>query len=308
MSNSPVASNEAELAWAFPSVDPGAKPLGARILVQLRRTKKKVTSAGIILVQETKETEKWNNMVAKVVDIGPLAFKKRDTMEPWPERHRNLADVINARCALNLHNLRHIDLLRLTADFRALQLQHRRSVVDVRRVQKRSQSARKGCRQAANQVRQANCIRATPRNELVFNDPVKFLAGFVAFFPVSIQTKKFTVQFVQHQDVRGGRTIGFGVILEVQPCIGVINPTQSIFRGLRFIACNEMLLYKLPIDLYQDVMAQMHHDAPLEEANKIRVQAEQVHGRDSSGKRLGQVEGEGLGEIDKPIPAPTFQG
>jgi co-chaperonin GroES (HSP10) len=83
--NEPVASNEAELAWAFPSVDPGAKPLGARILVQLRRTKKKATSAGIILVEETKETEKWNNMVAKVIEVGPLAFKKRDTMEPWPE-------------------------------------------------------------------------------------------------------------------------------------------------------------------------------------------------------------------------------
>ena len=80
-----VASSEAELAWAFPSVDPGAKPLGARILVQLRRTKKKTTSAGIILVEETKETEKWNNMVAKVIEVGPLAFKKRDTMEPWPE-------------------------------------------------------------------------------------------------------------------------------------------------------------------------------------------------------------------------------
>jgi len=80
-----VASSEAELAWAFPSVDPGAKPLGARILVQLRRTKKKTTSAGIILVEETKETEKWNNMVAKVIAVGPLAFKKRDTMEDWPE-------------------------------------------------------------------------------------------------------------------------------------------------------------------------------------------------------------------------------
>jgi len=83
--NEPVAFSDAELAWAFPSVDPGAKPLGARILVQLRRAKKKATSAGIILVQETKETEKWNNMVAKVVEIGPLAFKKRDNMEPWPE-------------------------------------------------------------------------------------------------------------------------------------------------------------------------------------------------------------------------------
>ena len=83
--NEPVASNEAELAWAFPSVDPGAKPLGGRVLVQLRRTKKKATSAGIILVEETKETEKWNNMVAKVIEIGPLAFKHRDTMQPWPE-------------------------------------------------------------------------------------------------------------------------------------------------------------------------------------------------------------------------------
>ena len=83
--NEPVAGDSAEIAWAFPSVDPGAKPLGARVLVQLRRTKQKATSAGIILVEETKETEKWNNMVAKVIQIGPLAFKKRDTMEPWPE-------------------------------------------------------------------------------------------------------------------------------------------------------------------------------------------------------------------------------
>jgi len=85
MSDTPVASNEAEMAWAFPSVDPGAKPLGGRLLVQLRRTTKKATSMGSILVEETKETEKWQNMVAKVIEIGPLAFKHRDTMQGWPE-------------------------------------------------------------------------------------------------------------------------------------------------------------------------------------------------------------------------------
>lgn len=85
MNELPVASSEAEIAWAFPTVDPGAQPLGARILVQLRRAKKKTTTAGIILVEETKETEKWQNMVAKVIAVGPLAFKKRDTMESWPE-------------------------------------------------------------------------------------------------------------------------------------------------------------------------------------------------------------------------------
>lgn len=83
--NEPVASNEAEMEWAFPTVDPGNKPLGGRILVQLRRTKKKTTGAGIILVEETRETEKWNAQVAKVIALGPLAFRNRETMEPWPE-------------------------------------------------------------------------------------------------------------------------------------------------------------------------------------------------------------------------------
>lgn len=85
MSDNPEVLKNAEVKWAFPAVNPGAKPLGGRILVQLRRTKKKTTGAGIILVEETKETEKWNNMVARVIEIGPLAFKNRDTMQAWPE-------------------------------------------------------------------------------------------------------------------------------------------------------------------------------------------------------------------------------
>lgn len=85
MSDKPEACGNADLEWAFPAVDPGAVPLGGRILVQLRRTKKKTTGAGIILVEETKETEKWQNMVAKVLAIGPIAFKHRDTMQSWPE-------------------------------------------------------------------------------------------------------------------------------------------------------------------------------------------------------------------------------
>ena len=77
-------SYEDDLNWAFPQVDAGATPLGARILVQLRRAKNK-TESGLFLVQETKDTEKWQNMVGKVLVIGPLAFKNRDTMQPWPE-------------------------------------------------------------------------------------------------------------------------------------------------------------------------------------------------------------------------------
>ena len=79
-----MSERDNELAWAFPAVEPGALPLGGRILVQLRRAVKK-TKSGIFLPHETQETEKWQNMVAKVIALGPLAFKHRDTMQGWPE-------------------------------------------------------------------------------------------------------------------------------------------------------------------------------------------------------------------------------
>ena len=66
-------SDPAELAWAFPDVKPGQRPFGGRVIVQLRRIKK--TAGRIIIVDETKESEKWNNMIGKVVAVGPLAFK-----------------------------------------------------------------------------------------------------------------------------------------------------------------------------------------------------------------------------------------
>ena len=73
-----------EVQWAYPDVNPGIAPLGGRVLVQLRRVKK-TTQSGIIMVEETRDYEKYNTQTAKVVSIGPLAFKKKDTMEPWPE-------------------------------------------------------------------------------------------------------------------------------------------------------------------------------------------------------------------------------
>lgn len=76
-----------------------------------------------------------------------------------------------------------------------------------------------------------------------------------------------------------------------------------------YIACNEMLLFKIPMEMYQDIMLQMHHERPLEEAEKIRVQLENLQGaRDSSGKSLGRVEGEGFGEIERSVPTPVFTG
>jgi len=76
---------EQTLEEAFPVVDPLMAPYGARVLIQLRAVKEKVTSAGIYIPEDTKETEKWNTMIGKVIAIGPLAFCNRETMQPWPE-------------------------------------------------------------------------------------------------------------------------------------------------------------------------------------------------------------------------------
>lgn len=80
-----VALGAQTLEEAFPNVDPSLRPFGGRVLVQMRAVKERVTEAGIYIPEETKETEKWNNMVAKVIYIGPLAFRNRDTMVEWPE-------------------------------------------------------------------------------------------------------------------------------------------------------------------------------------------------------------------------------
>lgn len=75
---------ENALEEAFPVANAGIQPFGSRVLVQIR-TARKVSKGGIILDFGTQDTEKWNTQVAKVIALGPLAFKNRTTMEPWPE-------------------------------------------------------------------------------------------------------------------------------------------------------------------------------------------------------------------------------
>jgi len=72
------------------------------------------------------------------------------------------------------------------------------------------------------------------------------------------------------------------------------------------VACNEMILYKMPNEVYQEIMAEMHHYAPMEEQEKIKVQQDQLlNAKDSNGKRLGQVEGDGM-QFDQSRQAPVF--
>jgi hypothetical protein len=74
-----------------------------------------------------------------------------------------------------------------------------------------------------------------------------------------------------------------------------------------FVACNEMLLYKLPMDIYQQLMLELHYHAPMEEQEKIKVQQEQLLGaRDSHGKTLVSIEGDGMNFDAKVKAMPVF--
>ena len=69
---------------AFPACDPNYLPFGSRVCVQMRKPKKQ-TASGLYIPEDTKDTELWNTQVAKVISVGPLAFRNRTTMALWPE-------------------------------------------------------------------------------------------------------------------------------------------------------------------------------------------------------------------------------
>lgn len=82
--------------------------------------------------------------------------------------------------------------------------------------------------------------------------------------------------------------------------------TQHQVNGGEFdgcIACNEMLLFKIPEELYQEIMLINHHEKPMEEEQMIRDAAISDE-RDRDGRPLVRSEGfEGLG---RGVKAPTF--
>lgn len=75
----------AEMEYAFPKVDPKHRPFSYYLLCQIR-TPKTMSEGGIFLTEEARETEKWNTQVGKVIAMGPVAFRNRTTLEPWPEQ------------------------------------------------------------------------------------------------------------------------------------------------------------------------------------------------------------------------------
>jgi co-chaperonin GroES (HSP10) len=72
------------LEQAFPKADPGLEPFGSDVLVQLK-TAPTHSAGGLILPEDTRDTDQWNMQVAKVIAFGPVCFCNRETLVPWPE-------------------------------------------------------------------------------------------------------------------------------------------------------------------------------------------------------------------------------
>lgn len=72
-----------ELKQFFPDVTIDMEPVADIICCQIKMPKRKMGS--IILVDEAKDYDRWNTMVAKVVKLGPLAFKDANTGQDWIE-------------------------------------------------------------------------------------------------------------------------------------------------------------------------------------------------------------------------------
>jgi co-chaperonin GroES (HSP10) len=78
------AFNYSSADEAFPDVDPGLIPYGSRVLVQIRRAKTR-TASGIYVAPMARAVESDLTQIAKVIALGPLAFKNRDQGVQWVE-------------------------------------------------------------------------------------------------------------------------------------------------------------------------------------------------------------------------------
>lgn len=71
------------------------------------------------------------------------------------------------------------------------------------------------------------------------------------------------------------------------------------------ISINEMILFKIPQEVYQEIMEEYHHNMPLEEEERIRANALPTD-KDSNGKSLGTFEDEGFKDLGARVRTPTF--
>ena len=77
--------------------------------------------------------------------------------------------------------------------------------------------------------------------------------------------------------------------------------TEGEFEGV--VSCNEMLLFKIEEEIYQDIMLYLHHELPMSEEEILKANAK-PQGEDKDGQELGSIEG--FNTLARKVPIPHF--
>lgn len=106
------------------------------------------------------------------------------------------------------------------------------------------------------------------------------------------------------------KRVGYELVTpeEVDPSYNAQAMHSAQFPGA--ICCNEMILYKIREDTYQDMMIALHHEAPMQEAEKLQANYAAIQQRaqmETGGKAKATLEGEGMNP-ERTRPAPYFEG
>lgn len=71
------------------------------------------------------------------------------------------------------------------------------------------------------------------------------------------------------------------------------------------VSVNEMILFKIPEEIWRDIMMEFHHDRPNDEEELLRANAV-PEDKDRSGRKLTSHEGEGFQKLGSIPPQPRF--
>jgi len=143
-------------------------------------------------------------------------------------------------------------------------------------------------------VERIRSLRSEMGQEILPNPPVIpgwhccWLSTTNSTDPIHIRISRFGYEPVKAAEVQG---------------FDQLKLTSGEFDGC--IACNEMILFKVPDEIYQTLMLIAHHEKPLENEQGIRSTLEQHAARDNSGRSLSTLEG--FDRLGKPVAPPIFQ-
>jgi len=89
-----MSLDRSKLERFFPDVDPRYEPLGNLVVVQGMHIEEE-TAGVIILPEEVRVQEAYDVQIGKVVALGPLAFRDKETLEIWKEGlWANVGDLV----------------------------------------------------------------------------------------------------------------------------------------------------------------------------------------------------------------------